>query len=66
LKTASGDTDLKFGENMHHQQPKRKGGGNARENLEIIHLKKHIKNLMEFFMAFLYVIPKKKTRTRHL
>jgi 5-methylcytosine-specific restriction endonuclease McrA len=41
LKTAHGDTGSKFGWNIHHKIPKRRGGTNAFENLEIAHIQTH-------------------------
>lgn len=41
LKTAFGDTGSKYGWNIHHMKEKSKGGGNAKENLEIVHMKTH-------------------------
>jgi hypothetical protein len=41
LKTAFGDESSKFGWNIHHKIPKNKGGTNAKENLEIVHILTH-------------------------
>jgi len=41
LKTAFGDECSKFGWNIHHKKPKSKGGTDAKENLEIVHILTH-------------------------
>ena len=41
LKTAFGDEYSKFGWNIHHKNPKSKGGSSAKENLEIVHILAH-------------------------
>jgi hypothetical protein len=41
LKTAFGDEGSKFGWNIHHVNPKRAGGTNDEENLEIVHILTH-------------------------
>ena len=41
LKTAYGDENSKYGWNIHHIKPISKGGTNAKENLEIVHILTH-------------------------
>jgi len=41
VKTAFGDSNSDFGWNIHHINPLRTGGTNAKENLEIVHLDTH-------------------------
>jgi hypothetical protein len=41
LKTAFVNECSKFGLNIHHKKPKNKGGTNAKENLEIVHILTH-------------------------
>jgi hypothetical protein len=41
LKTAFGDTGSKYGWNIHHKIPKSRGGTDAKENLEIMHILTH-------------------------
>ena len=40
-KAAYGDESSRFGWNIHHQFGKVKGGTNAKENLEIVHILTH-------------------------
>jgi len=41
LKTAFGDENSRYGWNFHHIKPKSKGGTNAKENLEFVHVLTH-------------------------
>jgi hypothetical protein len=41
LKTAFGDFGSKYGWNIHHKNPKRAGGTDKKENLEIVHIETH-------------------------
>jgi hypothetical protein len=41
IQGAYGQTGSKYGWNIHHKNPKRAGGADEKENLEIVHIETH-------------------------